>query len=238
MDPELEAHLQALDGTEGQDWLTIGRTLASLEAHSRSAPSGKPWPDVVRERLEQAGHPISPGHLSKIRRAHAFMTEHGPQPLDLEKAPKISSIEVAERLFRLDEDAGTKALSDALARDPVAYVELKRRYDEVLASRPQMRSPRQLAWEARRSSSGSEKNADASKVGTGNLPEIKPVPVPPFPDDLRDSTMVHMQSLWQAGWQAAEHVYLDKLRDAQRLIEEHETELKFIREELESRAPK
>lgn len=144
--------LQSLTRDDAENWIVIGRLLHDLETHSRADAAGRPWQDVIRSKLAEVGAPISPGHIYKIRRAIRFLIEHAPNAATLENSspPKISAIEVAERLHRLDQKAGQKALDDVVGPNPVTYVELQKRYADALKEHPEMMSPRQLAWESRR----------------------------------------------------------------------------------------
>jgi hypothetical protein len=149
---DIQQRLLSLTRDDAESWIMIGRLLLDLEAQSRADSNGLPWQDVVRNRLDELGVSVSSGHIYKIRRAVGFLIEHAPDAAAPENSapPKISAIEVAERLYRLDPAAGKKALNDVVGPDPVTYVELQRRYSDALAAHPEMKSPRQIAWEARR----------------------------------------------------------------------------------------
>ncbi|MBM2294906.1 hypothetical protein JQX09_23540 [Sulfitobacter pseudonitzschiae] len=238
MDTEAEKYLRELDGDGGKNWVVIGHVLSELEKHSRSSTSGQAWQDVVKERLAAAGSAVSAGHMYKIRRAYKFLEEQEVDALHLNVVPKISAIEVSERLFRLDAESGREALSDALAEVPIAYVDLKKRYESVLESKPEMKSPRQLAWEARRSSDKTpEKTAAAVAVGHGQegegvSREAEGVGAPSLPDELLKSAQNHTQMVWVAGWRAAEQHFRSEIESLRGQIEEQMREKSVFEQTL------
>lgn len=216
---EIEQRLTSLTPDDARNWIVIGRLLIDLEAHSRADSSGRPWQDVVRNRLEELGAPISSGHIYKIRRAIGFLIEHAPDAATPENSspPKISAIEVADRLYRLDPDAGKAALEDVVGPDQVTYVELQKRYRDALEAHPEMKSPRQIAWETRR-------NAEKAPVDEGKKPSA-PLSEPSkekmgAPSDQRmagPSTTVRkkheelLSTAWAEGQRAAEKRYASQI---------------------------
>lgn len=150
--------LKQLADRPTEDWLTIGRVLSQLELLSRASDTGSSWQNVVADVLESGGTKMSPGHLHKIRRVYGFMEKgmkHLGLPFEEMSFAKLSSVEVAERLFRIDADAGYAALAACLRpQNPAKLTEIKALYDQHLASHPERMSPRQLGWRARRSFEG------------------------------------------------------------------------------------
>lgn len=214
---DAETDLALLDGAAGgASWLTVGRVLNALERRSRAAPSGSVWQDIVRERLEKAGHPISTGHLYKIRRAHQFLQECAPEAVNQEPPPKISSVEVAERLYRLDPEAGKRALHDVLGPKPVPYVDIKKRYEEALAAKPEMKSARHIAWDKRKPDvSGEELEGAGVSVGSG------------APDDIREIS----RELAESVWGLASRKFQNQIEGLQEKVSALEEELESLKED-------
>lgn len=220
--------LQQLTPEQAVNWVQIGSVLRDLEAISRAAPSGRSWQELLRARLEELGAPVSSGHLYKIRRAANFLFEQAPEHLPEEalQEAKISAVEVAERLFRLQPHEGRKALADALGTDPATFVELQARYEHALKSAPHMRSPRQLAWQARR---GAESNSVDKKEPVELKAEQSAVRAMPekTPEGPSDALLSQSKDLlsraWSEGWHAAEV----QLRSA---IQEKDAEIAALRE--------
>lgn len=192
------------DLTEDQakNWIEIARALHDVESVSKVSADGRSWQDILMEHLEALGHPISVGHLGKIRRAYGFLIKHAPADIDNEQLLKarISAVEVAERLYRIDPEQGTKALEDILSKEPVAYVELQVRYDKAVKKHPQKRSLRHLAWEARRESASAPKYpADFSEPLMTAASEKRWGP----PEYLQTSAADLIQQAWTEGWNEA-----------------------------------
>lgn len=218
-----QQRLLSLTRNEAENWLVIGRLLTDLEGQSRADPAGLPWQDVIKNRLDELGVPMSTGHIYKIRRAARFLIEHAPDAIRAENPspPKISAIEVTERLYRLDPDAGKKALSDVVGPNPVTYVELQKRYGDALKTNPEMKSPRQIAWEVRR-------KVDKNSVVDGKEPSValsntKKETVSPSDQDVSGppATMLRQHEkllldAWADGQRAAEQTFASQtsaLRD-------------------------
>lgn len=198
--------------------MTIGRLLYDLEAHSRADAAGHPWQDVIRSKLDEVGAPISPGHIYKIRRAIRFLIEHAPDAATLENSspPKISAIEVAERLHRLDQKAGEKALNDLLAPSPVTYVELQKRYADALKEHPQMMSPRQLAWESRRKVEKAHPgdltvSPPLSNIETPTKADAASTQISGLSTDLKKEYEDLLSKVWSEGYKAAEQKYASQV---------------------------
>jgi hypothetical protein len=229
---EIERRLKTLTRDDAKNWIVVGCLLLDLEAQSRADPAGLPWQDVVKNRLEELGVSISTGHIYKIRRAVGFLIEHAPDASRLENTspPKISAIEVAERLYRLDPDAGKKALSDAVGPDPVTYVELQRRYGDALKANPEMKSPRQIAWEGRRNS---EKTSIADvKESSHFLPNTtEKINAPSDQHGSGPSATVRkkheklLSEAWAEGHRAAEQKYASLISALRNAIETQAEEI-------------
>lgn len=153
---QAEPILQRLGLRAADDWLTLGRVLVDLERVSRASEDGNSWQTEVSKRLKSLGHEMSAGHLYKVRRVYDFL-EEGVRKLGLDTncmaGAKLSSLEVAERLYRLDPVAGEAALAACLRpSDPAGLAEIKAMYDRHVAAHPERMTPRQLGWMARRTS--------------------------------------------------------------------------------------
>lgn len=246
-----EERLKALTDEDARNWVKIGHTLFDLEASSRSAPSGRAWQDVLSDRLVELEAPISPSHLYKIRRAYRFLHDQAHDALEsgMPYPPKISSIEIAERLFRLNPDAGKQALRDALAPQPTPYVELKARYDQALKSSPEMKSPRQIAWEARRRNDGAASTHVEASPTSPAAPSAKASVAPQEPMSsgpsagLRHRSEDLLEAIWQQGWQAAESRYMSELEELRTTVAEqadtiatNEEEISLLQAECQSLA--
>ncbi|TCP58750.1 hypothetical protein EV663_11716 [Rhodovulum bhavnagarense] len=202
---DAEEKLNALSREAADSWLEIGRVLLELEALSRTAPAGKSWIDMLRERLDELDAPVSIGHMHKIRRAAAFLHQHAPETLEVGSStpPRISSVEIAERLYRLDPDAGLRALADATAANPVPYVELKKMYDAALETRPEMKSPRQVAWEARKKAVPAPDQAAPSVSSEDSADEQTSAQESGPPKKFQKKLEGLLSNVWKDGWQAA-----------------------------------
>ena len=167
MDIDGTLRLEGLTRAQAENWVDVAQMLVELETVSLASPSGRAWPDLLLERLEELGSPISISHLYKMRRGLSFLKAHAPAGTDMHKlrTVKVSAVEVAERLFRIDPEQGKKALEDALSGTP--YIDLRARYKEALVSKPEMRSPRQLAWARRNSAPDAASDADPERKSRG-----------------------------------------------------------------------
>lgn len=153
-DRTVDAILGKLTADTASQWQVVGEVLHELEKLSGVAPSGDTWQEAVSERLQAIGHPVSQGHLYKVRRSYNFMVG-SLRSLGLSKellsAAKISAVEVAERLSRLDQDEGHDALRACVdAESPATSSEIRRRYDDFLERHPDRRNLKQIAWVGRR----------------------------------------------------------------------------------------
>lgn len=230
---DAEAHLARLDGPTAGNWVAIGQTLTALEQQSRADASGRPWQDVVLGRLEQSGHPVSPGHLYKIRRAFVFLNEFAPEAVNQTPPPKISAVEIAERLRRLDPDAGRQALQDALGPNPTPYVSLKKRYDEALKAQPEMKSARHVAWEKRKPTDSESVHHDEEKHAkhSSAMPAGSDHNVPLPPNELRKEANDIVQKTWLSAWSKAQEQYSEVIEELKAKVASLEEELELAHEE-------
>lgn len=223
---DAERNLLELTKKQSGNWALVGMLLLELESQSRTDATGRPWQDRLLDRLLEVNASISAGHLYKIRRAATFLQEQAQGAIRqaIEYPPKISSIEVAERLFRIDQHKGLQALHDALGPDPVPYIDLKKRYDEALTAHPEMRSPRQIAWEARRKATGAIKKPNEASEDQDNKTEKQ----------LGPSGAIHEQVLsilaksWKEGWEAALSQNMSEIEELRDQLREREEEIKIL----------
>lgn len=232
---DAETHLRALDGDTAASWLTVGRVLSALERQSRAAPSGSPWQDIVRERLERAGQPVSTGHLYKIRRAHQFLEECAPEAVTQDPPPRISSVEVAERLYRLDPEAGKQALHDILGPKPITYLDIKKRYEGVLEAKPEMKSARHIAWDRRKPDDGSL-GSEARTDSTAHPPKAvaehtAPRDVPKLPAAIGQISGDLAEVAWRYAWKLAQTTFEAQTAELQERVAALEEELGLLKED-------
>lgn len=189
----------SLTEQQARSWVDVGKALHDAERLSKVSPSGRSWQDILRERLEALGHPMSVGHLSKIRRAYGFLKKFSPEYVSDDQLldAKISAVEVAERLHRIAPEQGVKALEDIFADEPVTYVELQSRYDEAVNKNPEMRSVRQLAWAARRAGSSPAPKQSAPPQESVEVGKQGPS------QRLYKSVTELIQNAWSEGWNEA-----------------------------------
>lgn len=229
------------------NWLVVGGVLSALERQARANPAGKLWQDIVQERLERAGHPVSTGHLYKIRRAYQVLEELAPEAVNQEPPPRISSIEVVERLYRLDPQAGKQALRDALGPKPTSYVSLKQRYDEALEEKPELKSARHIAWEKRKPDGSAPESDDKSSIVSGSAPkQVWPEhlsEVPQVPPDIRKASEHLAEKVWSLAWNQANRQFeatINKLRNdvlsLQKELESEQEENGLLQEDLDELA--
>lgn len=195
-------HFGSLTDEQARNWIDVARVLSSAESTSKVSPEGRPWQEVLQERLKALGQTVSIGHLAKIRRAYEFLQKNAPVSVSDERiqAARVSAVEVADRLHRISPEQGKKALEDLLADEPVTYVELQSRYAAALDANPQKRSLRQLAWAARKE--GAAGGADAKL--TASPPQNISKHERRGPSDKLRKTLAELtQQAWIEGWDAA-----------------------------------
>ena len=232
---DTETHLAMLDGDAAKNWLTVGQVLTALERQSRAAPSGKLWQDIVRERLAQAGHPVSNSHLYKIRRGYQLLEELAPEALNQDPPPRVSAVDVAERLYRLDPEAGTQALHDTLGARPVTYVELKKRYEEALKEKPELKSSRHIGWEKRKPDSAAPEGSGKGQTGSSDASlqaareHLSEMPKPPA--DLQQAAGELAERAWRTAWGMAREHYRTRIEELQQKALALGEKLEHAREE-------
>lgn len=132
-------------------WLAIGDALAELEELSLRAENGRSWQQVLLDDLEARGHQVTAGHLHKLKRVRNFVRRYPGQraltDAQIYKA-QISAIEIAERLHKLDADAGWQMFEECL--DGLSFADAKRRYDKFQDEHQDVLPPRQAAWRKKR----------------------------------------------------------------------------------------
>lgn len=151
-----DAALASLTQHNAGSWAAVADVLSQLDHVSSASPEGRSWNEVVADRLAEVGHPVSVGHLRKLKRVWRFLSSEGNSitadgraftTSDLQRA-SLLAIETASRLFDLDPEAGRTALQDCLTGTPNS--EIQRRLESARAAHPQRRSARQAGWEKRR----------------------------------------------------------------------------------------
>lgn len=161
-----ESLLAELTPENAGDWRLIGSVMKRLSSTSEVSPEGRLWHDVVLQVLEERGHPISSSHLHRIRRAYSFL-EAGMQargiPQERASIARISSVDLAERLFQMDAEAGFDALEACLdPRRRATKADIQVRYEEYLSAHPEKKQPMQVAWERRKARQEASTTAEAS----------------------------------------------------------------------------
>jgi hypothetical protein len=170
--PSPDQLLARLDRQSGANWALVAETLVALEAHSRINPDGQLWVDVLAGHLEKIGHGKSMGHLRKIRRAYLFFQSEraalGPEFDAVDPGDVwLTSLEIAERLFKLDRADGHAALRAAL--EGASPAELQARYEQAKIDHADQLSPSQLAWKTKRKPT----------APSGDLPQDRSAPDQP-----------------------------------------------------------
>lgn len=159
------------------DWRLVGDVMRRLNQISEVSADGRPWHDVMLEILAANGHPMSSGHLHRIRRAFEFL-EEGMRERDVPKErcvlAKISSLDQAERLFQLDREAGLDALEACLdIKRPATKADIQKRYEDYLTAHPEKKTPMQAAWDRRRSKQDKPVfKVDAAQVVDENATDV------------------------------------------------------------------
>lgn len=145
-----------LDALQQQpdDWQAIGRTLSDLERLSRATEAGASWTTTIVDELAKIGRAVTAGHVQKARRVYEFL-DSGVRMLDLPpeyvKNGRLSTLELAERLHRLDSGKGYEALEACVQpRGAASLADIKALYEAELERHPERMSPRQAAWAARK----------------------------------------------------------------------------------------
>jgi len=162
----LPADAAAAAGTT-VDWRTLGQVLSQLDAVSQVASDGRTWVDVVHHHMKEIGAPVSKGHLHKVRRAYAFLVsgiDFLELPADRKQLAKISSVELAQRLYQHDTEAGMDALAACLDNEkPAALWQIQELYDEYIHKHPDAQNPLQAAWKMRRNAKSEDSSLSADQ---------------------------------------------------------------------------
>lgn len=151
---EKERMLATLSRAQLGSWVAVGRTLYFLEQNGLQDADGTPWFNRLLRRLDSIGQPVSPGHIYKIRRSFVFLFENCGElgyTLDQCERAKISSVELAERLFKVDQKAGLSALGACLRQPkPATAAEIREQYFQTRSQSPDSKNKRNTAWEGRK----------------------------------------------------------------------------------------
>ncbi|MFT5799634.1 MAG: hypothetical protein ACI84R_003711 [Candidatus Azotimanducaceae bacterium] len=219
-----ERRLDSLTAATASDWRTVGNVLTSLEQNGRMAPDGDQWIHKVQEKLTDLGHKVSVGHLHKVRRAYGFlssgMTRDGIPEKYAENA-KISSIEIAERLYQLDPAAGSRALAACLDPEaPATAAAIKKQYDAFIEKHPEKKSAMHAAWDQRKK---------------GDTPKSKPFEIQEHSgQDIMSNLQTYISSMEQNALKKDAHIdrLEEELGETNRLLAEAENELEIVIDEL------
>ncbi|SFQ77838.1 hypothetical protein SAMN05421764_12029 [Donghicola eburneus] len=146
--------LATLSRAQLGSWVAVGRTLYFLEQNGLQDAEGTPWFNRLLRRLESLGQPVSPGHIYKVRRSFVFLFKNCGElgyTLDQCERAKISSVELAERLFKVDQKAGLSALGACLRQPkPATAAEIREQYFQTRSQAPDGKNKRNTAWESRK----------------------------------------------------------------------------------------
>ena len=216
--------LGELTATTATDWRAVGHVLTSLEKTGRTAHDGEQWVHKVQKRLTDVGHTVSAGHLHKVRRAYNFLSSS----MELDRIPqkyavnaKISSIEIAERLYQLDASEGSRALTACLDPDnPATAADIKKRYDSFVEQHPEKKNVMHAAWEQRK------KGNDAKATSAGNVNDGV--------GNILSELQRYISSIEQeaAMKDARIHELDEELRETKRLLAETGLELSIVKDDL------
>ncbi len=146
--------LASLDPQSVKDWQAVGSVIYGLERKGRIAPDGRPWIALVKDRLENLQHPVSMGHLHKIRRSYEFLSNGLRSlkvPAEQARQARISSVEIADRLYNLDHEEGLGALAACIdPQRPATAAEISRRYQTYVEKHPEKLTVLQASWKQRK----------------------------------------------------------------------------------------
>jgi hypothetical protein len=199
------------------DWRNVGRILTTLEKTGRIAADGEQWINKVKEKLDAIGHPMSTGHLHKVRRAYDFLSSSIRMlgiPEENSRIAKVSSIEIAERLYQIDAKAGSEALEACLnLAKPATAAEIKKIYDSYLEKHPAKKSAMHAAWEQRKKASPSKQQTNESSIDDGMSSLSSAVSQVQTAARQKDETIKELQ---------------DELGETKRLLAEVEHELSIV----------
>lgn len=225
-----ESILAKLKSDTAGHWQAVGKVLLDLEGISGVSRSGETWPEVIVERLAALGHPVSQGHLYKVRRGFAFAARalhHLGLPEEVLERAKIGAVDLAERLYRLDADAGYSALKACVdEQSPATASDIKKLYDRFLESHPERRNPKQVAWVERK-----KHTAQDAKLATDDSAAASGDDVPKV-GSPEDNAPV---DLWPDAkpWLPALQPVIMRLRDLEEDIRARDEHIRLLEEENE-----
>lgn len=222
--PSTAKLLNELTPETATDWRTVGRILTSLEKSGRTSTDGEQWINVVRKKLTMLGHKVSAGHLHKVRRAYNFLKssmEADRIPEKYASYAKISSIEIAERLYQLNSAEGSEALAACLnPKNPATAADIKKRYDNFVKRHPEKKNAMHAAWEQRKKSDEPHNRPEGAQKNTAR------------------SILVELQkyvSSLETGLSEKDaniETLEEELSEKRRLLAEVEHELSIVKDEL------
>lgn len=198
--------------------------LIGLEKSGRTAPDGEQWIYKVQAKLNAVGHPVSQGHMYKVRRAFEFLSS-GMELLEIDEAnainAKISSIEIAERLYQRDAREGLDALAACLdQKHPATAAEIKKRYDIFVEQHPEKKTAMDAAWDQR-------KKGDDPKTKSNR--KVKDASV-----DILSDLQVYLSSLQNEAVSKDAHIrdLEEELAETKRMLAQVEYELTIVSDDL------
>ena len=216
--------LNELTPETATDWRTVGRILTSLEKSGRISSDGEQWINIVREKLTMLGHKVSAGHLHKVRRAYSFLKSS----MEVDRIPekyasnaKISSIEIAERLYQLDSAEGSEALAACLnPTNPATAADIKKRYENFVKRHPEKKNAMHAAWEQRKKTDEPQNRPEGAQKNNARsiLVELQQYV----------SSLETGLSVKDANIETLE----EELSETKRLLAEVEHELSIVKDEL------
>jgi hypothetical protein len=234
-------------------WLAIGDALAQLEDLSVRSENGRSWLEFLLEDLAAQGHQITAGHIHKLKRVRNFVRRYpGKRQLtdtDIYKA-QISALEIAERLHRLDADAGWKMFEECL--NGLSFADAKRQYDKFQDEHQDVLPPRQAAWLKKRKFDHEETDADGPKhdvsravqalhpkqhsksdkdlslISVASTHRTKPATAP-SPSGISDEISQQMSELLDRAWQDGRAT---AFRETQQTIANRDARIKELLEEV------
>lgn len=219
-----EDRLDVLTSENADDWRTVGDVLTTLEKDGRIASDGQQWIYKVQEKLTALGREVSVGHLHKVRRAYSFLS-FGLRQVQVAGTivtnAKISSVEIAERLYQLNPQEGLDALEACLdPRHPATAADIKRRYDAFLDKHPKKKTAMHAAWEQRKKSDGPK--AARPRISKSAAP------------DIMSELQAYISSMQQEADERDAYIAQieEELGETKRQLAEKEYELSIIMDDL------
>jgi len=222
--PSTDKLLNEFTAETATDWRTVARILTSLQKSGRTSWDAEQWINIVREKLTMLGHKVSAGHLHKVRRAYSFLKssmETDRIPEKHASRAKISSVEIAERLYQLDSAEGPEALAACLnPTNAATAADIKERYDNFVKRHPEKKNAMHAAWEQRkRADDQQNKPEEAQKNNSRSIL----VELQKYVSSLETGLSVK-----DANIRSIE----EELAETKRLLAEVEHELSIVKDEL------